>query len=311
VADLIGVIAFYDTCKLLVCNDTGVMHVARARSVPLVAIIGPENDRRWGPHPLGPAPAVAVRQQVPGTPHGKWDCEWNLSLESIDAMRIKRHVDSLLDGTFQERNNITLIDAGAQRFFPLVRDVRRLSFAQLLELGLKLPTVAAVLPADPALLGGEGSAIASEALAAAARAMRRQLYPAIQALLVTDRPEALAGLDVGQAIVVGVPPDDPDAAWARVLAASDADLIWPADAAKQHPPTAISSRVGVFLRGPHATVMDGARAWPPRKLVNANILSGEWLLTRRSLEDLLVHPLPPVKMPRPEETDATLEPALA
>jgi ADP-heptose:LPS heptosyltransferase/glycosyltransferase involved in cell wall biosynthesis len=310
IADLVGVIGFYDTCNLLVCNDTGVMHVARARGVPLVAIIGPENDRRWGPHPLGPAPAVAVRQQVPGTPHGRWSCPWNLSLGSIDALRIKRHVDALLDGTFEQASGLAPIGDGPMRLYPLLPDVRRLSFAQLLEMGLKLPRVAAILTRDPALLGEEGEPADATALAAAGRALRRQVYPMIDALIVTDRPRDFDGLDPGQARVIGVAPDDPDGAWAAVLAATDASLFWPTSAGK-HPPTAISSRVGVYLRGPQADVMDGERAWPIRTLISRPLLSGRWLLTRDALQEMILHPMQIAEPQSMDDWHAPLEPAAA
>jgi ADP-heptose:LPS heptosyltransferase/glycosyltransferase involved in cell wall biosynthesis len=308
-ADLLGVVGFYDTCRLLVCNDTGVMHVARARGVPLVALIGPENDRRWGPHPLGFAPAVAVRQQVPGTPHGKWSCPWNLSLASIDSGRIKHHVDALLDGSFERINQIAPIESGGQRLYPLLADVHRLSFAQLRELGLRLPRVAAILASDPALLGGEGQRADGPTLAAAARGMRRQVYPGVHTLLLTDAPEELAELDVGEATIIATPPGDPDAAWTAALSKTDALLIWPTTA-ESHPPTAISSRVGVYLRGPHASVVDGERAFPTQKLMTENLLSGRWLLTRAALEEMLIHPLPPVEAPA-EDPSEVLALALA
>lgn len=312
VTDLLGVIGFYDTCKLLICNDTGVMHVARARGVPLVAIIGPENDRRWGPHPLGPGPAVSVRRQVPGTPHGKWDCPWNLSLQSIDAARIKHHSDAMLDGTFAKLNNVQVIEAEGRRYFPLVRDVRRLSFAQLQEMGLRLPKVAVVIPVDPALLGGEGEASSPEALAAAARSMRRQLYPALNCLLVVDEDTDLESADVGQANIIVVPRGDPDAAWAAVLAHTSAALFWPTLAGAAYGPTTLSSRVGVYLRGPHATVTDDERAWPARTLIETELLSGRWLIERGALEDLLEHPLAAAHSPAAvAEDEALLEPAMA
>ena len=295
-ADLLGVIGFYDTCKLLVCNDTGVMHVARARGVPLVAIIGPENDRRWGPHPLGTAPAVAVRNQVPGTPHGKWDCEWNLSLLSIDPSRIKRHCDDMLDGTFLDRHGILPIAAGSGRLFPLVRDLRRLSFAQLQEMGLPVPRVAMLLAQDPALLGGHGRAATAQCLADAARSVRAQHYPATETILVVADAEMMRGLAIGPAKVIEVAPDNPDAAWASVLGQTAARLLWPASPHASLDPAAVASRVAVFLRGPKALVVDDQRGWPVRTLVESQFVGGPWMVERSALEVRLIHPLPAVPL---------------
>lgn len=36
-------------CRLLVCNDSGVMHLAAALNIPLVAIFGPQSPVKFGP----------------------------------------------------------------------------------------------------------------------------------------------------------------------------------------------------------------------------------------------------------------------
>ncbi len=41
--------AIFTQCDLLVCNDTGIMHVAAASGVPLVALFGPTDPRQWKP----------------------------------------------------------------------------------------------------------------------------------------------------------------------------------------------------------------------------------------------------------------------
>ncbi len=72
-------------CKLFVGNDSGVMHVASAVGVPVVAVFGPSNHRAWGPWPpkkdgldcpvrvvrveLACSPCV-YRGRSPGTPGG-------------------------------------------------------------------------------------------------------------------------------------------------------------------------------------------------------------------------------------------------
>ncbi|RIL01396.1 MAG: hypothetical protein DCC71_17815 [Proteobacteria bacterium] len=72
--DLWGLVALLDAARVVVSNDTGVMHLARARGAPLVALLGPENDAYWGPHPGGPHPAIALRHVVPCAPCARWEC---------------------------------------------------------------------------------------------------------------------------------------------------------------------------------------------------------------------------------------------
>ena len=299
--DLMGLVGFLDSCRCLVCNDTGVMHVARARGVPVVAVVGPENDRRWGPHPLGTAPAIAVRQQVPGTPHNRDVCDWNLSLASISADRVAGHVERVLGG--QAHGGATTI--GGRQFFRCERDVERLSFEQLAGRGLRVPGVAVVVPRSASLLGlreEPGDAPdAPDDLRAAVRAAAGQAYPALDVIAVTDRPgelEPVAGVRV-----VAVGPDDADAAWAAVLESTDAGLFLPAAATTRLPASAVAARVGVYLRGPSVDVAGRRQMVPPPLVGHAwreRALCGELLFTRDALLDLLQHPLPS----RPARRDA-------
>lgn len=41
--------AYFTHCDLLLCNDTGVMHIGAATGVPLLAIFGPTNPKEWKP----------------------------------------------------------------------------------------------------------------------------------------------------------------------------------------------------------------------------------------------------------------------
>ena len=78
-------------------NDTGVMHLARACGTPLVALLGAEEDRRWGPYPLGSAPAVALRYRVPCAPCVRWSCDPLYCLRSITVNEVFGAVSHLLD----------------------------------------------------------------------------------------------------------------------------------------------------------------------------------------------------------------------
>jgi ADP-heptose:LPS heptosyltransferase len=48
-ANLRELAAFFTQCNLLLCNDTGVMHIGAAVGVPLLAIFGPTDPREWKP----------------------------------------------------------------------------------------------------------------------------------------------------------------------------------------------------------------------------------------------------------------------
>jgi len=83
--------------RLAVCNDTGVMHAARALGTPLVALLGPENDRYWGPHPAGFGLAVALGNAVPCAPCARWECQPHFCMRSLGVDEAFEAVSRLLD----------------------------------------------------------------------------------------------------------------------------------------------------------------------------------------------------------------------
>lgn len=48
-------------CRLLVCNDGGMLHVAVSQGTPTVSIFGPVDERVYGPYPPSAARATVVR----------------------------------------------------------------------------------------------------------------------------------------------------------------------------------------------------------------------------------------------------------
>jgi lipopolysaccharide heptosyltransferase II len=79
------VAALIEGCDLLVCNDSGLMHVAVAVGTPVVAIYGPTDIRRTAP--LGSIHSV-VRHDLPCSPCFK--------LEGDDQIHICSHHDCLM-----------------------------------------------------------------------------------------------------------------------------------------------------------------------------------------------------------------------
>jgi ADP-heptose:LPS heptosyltransferase len=47
--DLLGLVALISDCRLVVCGDTGVGHVATATATPSVLLFGPTPPSTWGP----------------------------------------------------------------------------------------------------------------------------------------------------------------------------------------------------------------------------------------------------------------------
>ena len=156
-SSLMGLVGLLDRCAAFVCNDTGTMHVARARGVPLVAVLGPENDRRWGPHPLGPGPAVAVRSEVPCAPCVRWECASLFCLRSTSVDAVLAEVDALLDGATVEEpagrgagRSVALpvrraSDDGTADLRPVDRRLTRRSWQALADAGLGPPRVTVVV----------------------------------------------------------------------------------------------------------------------------------------------------------------------
>lgn len=103
------VAAMIERCGLLICNDSGLMHVAVAVGTPVVAIYGPTDIRRTAP--LG-ARHTVIRQGLPCSP-----C---FRLEGDAEVRACPHQDCLntiaADEVFQQvQGRLRVLDAHAPR----------------------------------------------------------------------------------------------------------------------------------------------------------------------------------------------------
>jgi ADP-heptose:LPS heptosyltransferase len=65
--DLPGLIALVHDCRLVICGDTGMAHVAAATGTPSVVLFGPTAPARWGPRTR--APHVELWDGNVGDPH--------------------------------------------------------------------------------------------------------------------------------------------------------------------------------------------------------------------------------------------------
>ncbi|WP_197374205.1 glycosyltransferase family 9 protein [Mycolicibacterium baixiangningiae] len=88
---LLGLVALISDCRLLVCGDTGVGHIATATGAPSVLMFGPTPPSRWGPR--GTGPHVALWSGGEGDPHGEHPDPGLLRLTVSDVLEA---VDALL-----------------------------------------------------------------------------------------------------------------------------------------------------------------------------------------------------------------------
>ena len=205
-------------CEALVCNDTGVMHVARALGTPLVALLGPENDLRWGPHPLGPGPAIALRHQVPCAPCSRHMCEphWCLRLLTVTEVHA---------ATRDVSKNAANGGAGGM-LVPLERRQQQHGWADVAAAGFQLPLVSVVL------VIGTTRETEQAWLARAFDTAAAQRYPRIEVVMVASngRPSAPpAPLDTGQRAfertVTLRRQHDPYAMWQAILQEAHGEFV--------------------------------------------------------------------------------------
>ena len=80
-------------CNLVVCNDSGPMHIAAALNVPMVAIFGPTDHVAW--KPLGGKAAI-VRRDMPCWPCSAhkckigWECTKKLPVELVSNEIVRK-----------------------------------------------------------------------------------------------------------------------------------------------------------------------------------------------------------------------------
>jgi len=103
--------ALVRSCRLVVANDGGVVHVATAVGTPVVAIFGPSNARAWGPYPVGDSRHQVVREQLEcapcihrghsfGTPQG---CPARTCLALVEPPAVVAASERALGLTIDER----------------------------------------------------------------------------------------------------------------------------------------------------------------------------------------------------------------
>lgn len=88
---LLGMVALISDCRLLICGDTGVGHIATATGTPSVLLFGPTPPHRWGPR--GPGLHTALWAGDVGDPHAD---QPHSGLLLITVSRVLAAVDGVL-----------------------------------------------------------------------------------------------------------------------------------------------------------------------------------------------------------------------
>ncbi|MDD5729763.1 MAG: glycosyltransferase family 9 protein [Candidatus Omnitrophica bacterium] len=85
---------FLSGCKLLVCNNSGPLHLAAALGVPTVSMMGPTDPVLWRPAGKN---HVVIRKALSCSPCGKAECERRECLDLIGVDEVFSAVKSQLD----------------------------------------------------------------------------------------------------------------------------------------------------------------------------------------------------------------------
>jgi ADP-heptose:LPS heptosyltransferase len=90
VLPLMQTAALLERSKLIITNDTGIMHVASALKVPTVALFGPGNVKRWVP-PNADWLKV-IHHSIPCSPCSRWECKDLSCMKAITVDEVKAAV---------------------------------------------------------------------------------------------------------------------------------------------------------------------------------------------------------------------------
>lgn len=93
--DIAGLVQIIRGAQLMVCNDTGPMHIAAALHVPVVALFGPANPKRTGPY--GQLDRV-INPNLPCAPCYKKECKRPVCMEAISVEEVEKAAKNVIIG---------------------------------------------------------------------------------------------------------------------------------------------------------------------------------------------------------------------
>lgn len=183
---LAGLFTLVEHAEVVVSNDTGTMHLARALERPLLALLGPENDRRWGPYPLGGPRGISLRYVVPCAPCERWSCPDHFCMKLISVDRAFTALTELLDSKTECAVTETPEECATRPDIAgLERRRTHLSWKELANHGFDTPTVSviALLTKDSI----EAAKVKLEQISGAAASSR---YPGIETIATVRATDA-------------------------------------------------------------------------------------------------------------------------
>lgn len=235
--DLTGLIGLLDGSAAVVSNDTGTMHLARARGRPLVALMGPENDLRWGPHPKGWGRAVSLRHQVPCAPCRRHTCDDLWCMRSLSVDEVLEQVWPMLD----DRKD-------AEGMSRLERHVRRHGWSQLGAARMTPPLLTVVCWLEDPW---------SQAALRLSTSIARQDYPALEVVALTRQFVPAGLLATGFPIrVLALDGSTRHEAWTTALRAARGAVIVTAAGNVDWPSHHLGDRVARLVRLPTIGALD-------------------------------------------------------
>ncbi len=90
-------IALVSMTKLIICGNTGILHIASALNIPTVAIHGPTNPIKWGPWKNRNVVIKSDLSCVPCSYLGfEYSCKEKKCLKSITQEKVKFYVDMII-----------------------------------------------------------------------------------------------------------------------------------------------------------------------------------------------------------------------
>ena len=88
------VAAVISASKLLICNNSGPLHIAAAVGTPTVSMMGPTDPVLWRPQGDG---QIVIRKELPCSPCGAGRCDAHVCMSSITVDEVFEKAKGLLD----------------------------------------------------------------------------------------------------------------------------------------------------------------------------------------------------------------------
>ncbi|MCG8429865.1 MAG: glycosyltransferase family 9 protein [Candidatus Omnitrophica bacterium] len=85
--DLRHVAALLGECDLLICNNSGLLHIASALGIPTVSTMGPSDPVLWQPHGRG---HIVIRHKLPCSPCTLGECKEHWCMHAITVDEVER-----------------------------------------------------------------------------------------------------------------------------------------------------------------------------------------------------------------------------